>query len=49
MAVLPCTGILRRDHLCGTNSQLGDGEICGPGPSLPAPGTGPAPWVAAGP
>lgn len=49
MAVLLCIGILGQDHLWGSNSQLGDGEIHGPEPSLPAPGTGPAPRVAAGP
>lgn len=49
MAVLLCIGILGQDHLWGSNSQLGDGEIHGPEPSLPAPGTGPAPQVAAGP
>lgn len=49
VAVLLCIGIFGQDHLCGTDSQLGGGEICGPGPSLPAPGTGPAPLVAAGP
>lgn len=49
MALLLCIGILGQEHLCGTNSQLGGGEIRGPGPSLLAPGTGSAPWVAAGP